>query len=98
MIAKNNSGGDLMDFYALSDEILRLSLLTHVFRAAPRDPDSFTTFNLDCIIAARTTLDKHHDCMAVIHRANEAYFAIYVKWSVYTIMHLQGTSYDANVR
>lgn len=87
-----------MDFYAASDEILRLSLLTHVFRAAPKDPRSFTTFNGDCITAARTTLDKHHDCMAIIHRANDAYFAIYIKWSVQCRDVVTGRSSDTNGR
>lgn len=71
-----------MDFYSISDEVLRLSLLTHVYRAAPKDPNSSATFKLDCIEAARATLDRHHDCMAVIHQDNDAYFAIYINWWV----------------
>jgi hypothetical protein len=69
-----------MDFYATSDHILRLSLLTHVYRAAPRLAGSSTTFNLDCIKVARATLDRHHDCMATIHRTNDIHFSKYINW------------------
>ncbi|THY81783.1 fungal-specific transcription factor domain-containing protein [Aureobasidium pullulans] len=37
---KENTEEHLMDFHAVSDEVLRLSLLTHVYRAAPRDTQS----------------------------------------------------------
>ncbi|THY26309.1 fungal-specific transcription factor domain-containing protein [Aureobasidium pullulans] len=72
----------LMDFYAVSDEVLRLSLLTHVYRAAPRDTQSSTTFSSTCIQVARATLDRHHDCIAIIQKANDIWFSIYVKWTL----------------
>ena len=72
-----------MDFYAISDDILRLSLLTNIYRAAPRAVNSPTTFSLDCVGVARATLERHQDCMAVIHRTNEIYFPTYVHWYVH---------------
>ncbi|KAL4816217.1 hypothetical protein BDW67DRAFT_55560 [Aspergillus spinulosporus] len=81
-IAKERSGEDLMDFYAISDDILRLSLLTHVYRAAPRVAHASTMFSSDCIKVARATLDRHHDLMAVIHKTNDIYFAIYIHWTL----------------
>ncbi|KAK1641496.1 hypothetical protein BDP81DRAFT_478846 [Colletotrichum phormii] len=46
--AIDNAGQDLMDFYATSDETLRLSLLTLVQRAAPQDLECSMTFNSEC--------------------------------------------------
>lgn len=71
-----------MDFYAIGDDILRLSLLAHVYRAAPRDASSRHTFSQNCIEVARATLDKHHDCMAVIHKTENTYFTTYISWWV----------------
>ncbi|THV74522.1 fungal-specific transcription factor domain-containing protein [Aureobasidium pullulans] len=79
---EENTEEHLMDFYAVSDEVLRLSLLTHVYRAAPRDTQSSTTFNPTCIQVARATLDRHHDCIAIIQKANDIWFSIYVKWTL----------------
>ncbi|KAH7142734.1 fungal-specific transcription factor domain-containing protein [Dactylonectria estremocensis] len=81
-IAKEASGEDLMDFFAVSDDILRLSLLTHVYRAGPRAPNSPTTFSSDCINAARATLEKHHDVMAIIRKTDNIYFQTYVHWTL----------------
>ncbi|GKT59840.1 fungal specific transcription factor domain-containing protein [Colletotrichum tofieldiae] len=81
-ISKAASGDDLMDFYATSDDILRLSLLTHVHRAAPRAASCPTTFSPECIQVARLTLEKHHDCMEIIHRTNDVYFSIYIHWTL----------------
>lgn len=81
-IAKDASGEDLMDFFAMSDNILRLSLLTHVYRAGPRAPNSPTTFSSDCIHAARATLGRHHDVMAIIRKTDNIYFQTYVHWTL----------------
>lgn len=69
-----------MEFYATSDAVLRLSLLTHVCRAAPRVDDSRTTFDPHCVEVARATIEKHHECMAIIRTRNSLYFSIYVHW------------------
>ncbi|KAK6213104.1 fungal specific transcription factor domain-containing protein [Colletotrichum tabaci] len=81
-ISKAASGDDLMDFYATSDDILRLSLLTHVHRAAPRPASCPTTFSPECIQVARATLERHHDCMEIIRRTNGIYFSVYIHWTL----------------
>ncbi|KAJ8112616.1 hypothetical protein OPT61_g5060 [Boeremia exigua] len=81
-ISKMNSGENLMEFYATSDAVLRLSLLTHVCRAAPRADDSPTTFDPYCVEVARATMEKHHDCMAIIRKRNNVYFSTYVHWTL----------------
>ncbi|ETS82576.1 hypothetical protein PFICI_04452 [Pestalotiopsis fici W106-1] len=80
-LAKQASGETLLVFFKLSDEILRLSLLTMVYRAAPRSLDAPTTFSPSCIEAARATLDKHLSCMSLL-QGNENYFPIYVHWTL----------------
>lgn len=71
-----------MDFYATSDAVLRLSLLTHVYRAAPRELQSSTTFSHDCVEVARATIAKHHECMAIIQRNDNLLFHTYIHWLV----------------
>ncbi|CAF3543745.1 unnamed protein product [Fusarium graminearum] len=80
--AKKSSGEDLVNFFYVSDNVLRLSLLTLVHRAAPRLPGSATTFNSDCIAAARTTLQKHEECIALIQRSATPYLATYMHWTL----------------
>lgn len=69
-----------MNFFAFSDDVLRLSLLTLVYRAAPPTKESSTTFNLNCIKAAAATLQVHHDCINVIRKNSSIYFAKYIHW------------------
>lgn len=71
-----------MDFYAISDETLRLSLLTLVHRAAPRPPGSTTAFSLDCVSTARSALEKHLNCVSIIKRNDNAYLPMYFQWYV----------------
>lgn len=87
--SKDKSGEDLMDFYALSDETLRLSLLTLIHRAAPRPPGSTTTFSLDCVIAARSALEKHRDCVGIIKKSGNGniFFPLHFQWYVNTPLH-----------
>jgi hypothetical protein len=81
-VAMDNSGKDLMDFFATSDEILRLSLLTLVHRANLQPAGSLTTFSPACIEAARATLLRHQDCLAIIQRSKEDFLPLYVHWYV----------------
>ncbi|KAK7425531.1 hypothetical protein QQZ08_007972 [Neonectria magnoliae] len=73
---------DLMSFFMVSDDVLRLSLLTLVYRAAPRPAGSVMTFSSDCIKAARATLERHQDCIVVMRKSNEAYFPTYFHWTL----------------
>lgn len=68
-----------MDFYYISDDVLRLSLLTLIYRAAPRESGT-STFSGSCLDAARATLARHQDCMAVVDRCGGAYLSTYVNW------------------
>ncbi|OHE92818.1 fungal specific transcription factor [Colletotrichum orchidophilum] len=70
------------EFYLSSDHVLRLSLLTLVYRAAPRVEGSPTTFSPECIKAARAALEKHQECVAVMRKSQNVYFASYIHWSV----------------
>ncbi|KAH7018780.1 fungal-specific transcription factor domain-containing protein [Ilyonectria destructans] len=55
---------DLMSFFIVSNDVLRLSPLILAYRTAPRPTGSITTFSSDFIKAARATLAKHQDCDA----------------------------------
>ncbi|KAH7246991.1 hypothetical protein NW759_007757 [Fusarium solani] len=81
-ISKKNAGEDLMDFYYISDDVLRLSLLTLIYRAAPRESGTSTTFSRSCLDAARATLARHQDCMAVVNKCGGAYLSTYVNWTL----------------
>ncbi|KAM5375809.1 hypothetical protein ACJZ2D_005865 [Fusarium nematophilum] len=81
-IAKENSGEDLMDFYATSDDVQRLSLLTLIYRAAPQEPGALTTFSPCCLDAARATLTRHQDCIAVVNKGGGVYLPTYVHWTL----------------
>ncbi|EAW21004.1 putative transcription factor [Aspergillus fischeri NRRL 181] len=80
--AKEQSGEDLINFFYISENVLRLSLLTLVHRAAPPLPGSVTTFNYSCIAAARATLEKHEECIALMHKSATSYLATYMHWTL----------------
>lgn len=80
--ASQTSGEDLMNFFAFSDEVLRLSLLTLVYRAAPPTTESPTTFSSNCIKAAEATLQRHRDCIDVIRQNGSIYFGKYIHWTL----------------
>ncbi|KIL84037.1 fungal specific transcription factor domain-containing protein [Fusarium avenaceum] len=80
--AKESSGEEIVNFFYMSDIVLRLSLLTLVHRAAPRLPGAITTFNHDCVVAARATLEKHEECIALVNRSRTSYLATYMHWTL----------------
>ncbi|KAJ5344597.1 hypothetical protein N7452_002601 [Penicillium brevicompactum] len=80
--ASQTSGEDLMNFFAFSDDVLRLSLLTLVYRAAPPTKGTSTTFSSNCIKVAAATLQRHHDCINVIRKNGSIYFAKYIHWTL----------------
>lgn len=67
-----------MNFFAISDEVLRLSLLTLVYRAAPPSNTPSTTFSSNCIKAAEATLQKHHECVDMLYKNDGLYFPQYI--------------------
>ncbi|KAG7142068.1 hypothetical protein HYQ45_001493 [Verticillium longisporum] len=80
--AEQYVGKPLMEFFVISDEVLRLGLLTMVYRAAPRPVGSSTTFTAECINAARVTLARHQDCMVVLDKTESALFPTYIHWTL----------------
>ncbi|KAK4220323.1 fungal-specific transcription factor domain-containing protein [Rhypophila decipiens] len=75
-------GKDLAEFIVGSDAVLRLSLLTLVYRAVPHPPGSRTTFRPECVRAARATLERHQQCMAVVAQSEFGLFSIYMHWTI----------------
>ncbi|KAF7548399.1 hypothetical protein G7Z17_g7083 [Cylindrodendrum hubeiense] len=77
-------GGPMVQFISISDDVLRLSLLTLTYRASPIPEHSPTTFVPECIEAARATLQRHEECVACVERmdANGLYFPSYVHWTL----------------
>ncbi|GJC93473.1 fungal specific transcription factor [Colletotrichum higginsianum] len=75
-------GQNTMDFFNVSDEVLRLSLLTIIYRAVPSPPGSSTTFSTECIGAARATLKRHEDCMAIMAKDGYYLFPMYMNWTI----------------
>ncbi|KAF9874828.1 hypothetical protein CkaCkLH20_07522 [Colletotrichum karsti] len=75
-------GENTMDFFNVSDEVLRLSLLTIIYRAVPSPPGSPTTFGTECIDAARATLQRHQDCMEIMAKDGYYLFPMYMNWTI----------------
>lgn len=69
-----------MNFFAISDDVMRLSLLTLVYRGAPQVAGAYTTFNQICVDTARAALDRHQDCIAFIRKTDNALFLVYIHW------------------
>jgi len=75
-------GSELEVFFNKADDVLRLSLLTLVYRSVPNPPGSPTTFSPECIRAARATLNIHQDCIAIINTSTLGLFSTYMHWYV----------------
>ncbi|KAL2269284.1 hypothetical protein VTJ83DRAFT_1468 [Remersonia thermophila] len=54
-----------MDMSILGDELMHWSALTLVYRAIPSPPGSASTFNAECIHAARQAFARHFEYMAM---------------------------------
>jgi hypothetical protein len=79
-ISCETCGQVVTEFFVLSDHVLRLSGRTLILRAVPNPPGSLTTFTAECIEAARETLSKHQECMAVVERSTVGLFSTYMNW------------------
>ncbi|KAM5383562.1 hypothetical protein ACJZ2D_002011 [Fusarium nematophilum] len=81
--AKEKLGEFFLDFIVVSDDVLRLSLLTLVYRASPLPANSQSTFIPECVQSARATLQRHQDCMELLSRDSVSfYFPSYVNWTL----------------
>jgi len=83
-----NFGEGGIQFFLLSDEVLRLSFLTLVHRAIPNPPGSSNTFTPECLRAARDTLARHLDCMEIVKASHASQlFGTYMNWyAKYTLL------------
>ncbi|KAL1836185.1 hypothetical protein VTJ49DRAFT_5466 [Mycothermus thermophilus] len=80
--SKSVIGDDLTEFFVLSDEVLRLSTRTLIYRSCPNPPGSPTTFTPECIRTARATLARHQQCMAIVDRSLGELYSIYMNWTI----------------
>ncbi|CAI7599131.1 unnamed protein product [Penicillium viridicatum] len=70
-------------FISASDEVLRLSILTLIYRAMPPEPNSETTFGLDCITSARCALESHQAFIRGFGmQASSLLLSEYVNWTI----------------
>ncbi|KAK4231030.1 hypothetical protein QBC38DRAFT_507061 [Podospora fimiseda] len=69
------------DMAILADDLVHGSALTLIYRAIPSPPGSASTFNRECIEAARRAFASHEQCMAL---AGESLFvkAGYIQWNI----------------
>ncbi|CAI7617849.1 unnamed protein product [Penicillium discolor] len=66
-----------------SDEVLRLSMLTLIYRAIPPEPNSGTTFGLDCITSARCALESHQAFIRGFGmQASSLLLSEYINWTI----------------
>ncbi|KGO36053.1 Transcription factor, fungi [Penicillium expansum] len=66
-----------------SDEVIRLSMLTLIYRAMPPDPNSGTTFSLECITSARCALESHQAFIRGFGlQASSLLLSTYVNWTI----------------
>ncbi|KAF5021506.1 hypothetical protein F66182_6449 [Fusarium sp. NRRL 66182] len=77
---RDKLGDYFLKYVIVSDDVLRLSLLTLIYRATP--PPSKSTFVPECIDAARATLQRHQDCMDLLGKDNPIYYPSYVHWTL----------------
>lgn len=83
-----------MNFFAVSDRVLRLSMLTLVHRAMPQEASAPSAFSHSCTEAARATLRTHHDCLVIIEKnGDQDFLPTYVHWYVVPGYH-RGISID----
>ncbi|KAL6405649.1 hypothetical protein AUP68_11029, partial [Ilyonectria robusta] len=78
-------GEGMVKFISASDDVLRLSLLTLVYRASPPSEGSHTIFIPECIEAARATLRRHRDCMSFVESAHSRYFPPYLHMTLLSV-------------
>lgn len=70
----------MIEFFAMSDKVLRLSLLTLVYRASPAPAGSPTTFSKECIEVARAALQAHQECTITLEGRSSIFLPSYVHW------------------
>ncbi|KAL3419885.1 fungal specific transcription factor domain-containing protein [Phlyctema vagabunda] len=73
---------EYIKFVLEGDEVVYWSLLTLIYRAAPKDPQESSPFNKDCINAARSALAAHQSCALKYRDDHEYMWTIYLHWTL----------------
>ncbi|CAG8341143.1 unnamed protein product [Penicillium salamii] len=72
-----------IEFASASDDVMRLSILTLIYRAMPQGPTSRTTFGLECITSARCALESHQAVVRAFGmQESPLLLSSYVNWYV----------------
>ncbi|KGO44534.1 Transcription factor, fungi [Penicillium expansum] len=72
-----------IEFIAASDEVLRLSMLTLIYRAMPPGSSSRTTFGPECITSARCALESHQTIVRAFGmQESPLLLSAYVNWTI----------------
>ncbi|KAJ5155562.1 hypothetical protein N7492_008365 [Penicillium capsulatum] len=68
-------------FCSMSDDVLRLSMLTLIHRAMPRN-DLKASFSQECITSARYALERHEVLVRDLGLKDSVLLATYINWSI----------------
>ncbi|KAJ5766210.1 uncharacterized protein N7511_003826 [Penicillium nucicola] len=80
---RENSEKEQIYFISASDEVLRLSMLTLIYRAMPPEPNSGTTLSLGCITSARCALESHQAFVQGLGMQSSSFhLSTYVNWTI----------------
>lgn len=69
-------------FTIMSDDVLRLSMLTLIHRAMPHN-DLKTTFSDECIASARHALERHEALIRDLDLKESIMLATYINWYIH---------------
>ena len=72
----------LVDIYIKGDEVQTLSTSTLVYRALPAPEGSLSRFCDECLDAARRAMQRHQDCMQLVHQ-KPIFKTMYLHWYVF---------------
>ncbi|RDW70919.1 fungal specific transcription factor domain-containing protein [Aspergillus mulundensis] len=67
---------------AMSDEVLRLSMLTLIYRATPAPAGSLSTFNEECLSTARAALEHHQSFILEFGASDTVLLSGHITWSI----------------
>ncbi|KAL4904979.1 hypothetical protein BDW74DRAFT_178546 [Aspergillus multicolor] len=67
---------------AMSDEVLRLSMLTLIYRAMPAPTGSSSTFSEECLSTARAALNRHQSFILAFGASDTFLLSGHINWSI----------------
>ncbi|PCD26305.1 hypothetical protein AU210_012735 [Fusarium oxysporum f. sp. radicis-cucumerinum] len=80
--ARDKFGQSMIEFLTLSDDVMRASLLTLVYRASPPPKEPPSALTRSCVEAARMTMQRHHEFLVTFKDINPLYLSTYVHWTL----------------